>query len=209
MDTSTDRGGGGGEHDSEGDALGHEACEGGGGFSDCNCEVLAWISLTVLLSSCILSYSIFSLSIMQSNLAFISFRCFSMEAQQPCVLVMSVFGCSTDGDRLLMDLKTSRLIRASSGELAEAAGVGVAGGVLVSFASASGAAFLSADLFLSCSRSLQRVVKISTVSLRSFLSVASSVIFKRHASRSILRPSFSNSSFVRAGPFVLDFLVFV
>ena len=85
VDTSTDRGGGGGEHDSEGDALGHEACEGGGGFSDCNCEVLAWISLTVLLSSCILSYSIFSLSIMQSNLAFISFRCFSMEAQQPCV----------------------------------------------------------------------------------------------------------------------------
>ena len=80
------------------------------------------------------------------------------------------------------------------------------GRVLGSFARASGATFLRADLFLSCSRSLHLVVRMSIVSVRSFLSVTSSVIFRRQASRLTLRFSFSNSSGVRAGPFALLFL---
>ena len=87
-------------------------------------------------------------------------------------------------------------MRVSSGELDVAGFVAVMVFAIsgVSFARASGAAFLSASLLRSCSRSLQRVVKISTVSLRSFFSVASKVIFSLHASRSTLRFSFSKAS---------------
>ena len=63
-----------------------------------------------------------------------------------------------------------------------------------SFGMASGAAFLRASLLRSCSKSLHLVVRISTVSLRSFFSVASRVILSLQASRSTLRFSFSKSS---------------
>ena len=64
----------------------------------------------------------------------------------------------------------------------------------VSLCMASGAAFLSASLLRSCSKSLHLVVRISTVSLRSFFSVARRVILSLQASRSTLRFSFSKSS---------------
>ena len=87
------------------------------------------------------------------------------------------------------------------------AGGGVETGVAHggAFSKALGAAFSRAFLFRSCSRSLQRVVSTSTVSARSFFSVASSVIFIRHASRSTLRLSLSKSSGLRAGDFVFVF----
>ena len=74
------------------------------------------------------------------------------------------------------------------------------------FGMAVGAALLVAALFLSSSSSLQRVVRISTVSLRSFFSVASLLISIRQASRSTLRFSFSNSSGVRARVGLLFFV---
>ena len=109
------------------------------------------------------------------------------------------------GERPFMAFSTSRWINVSSGVLfaaIEAVCGKEDGGALFK---ASGAAFSRAFLLRSCSRSLQRVVNTSTVSARSFLSVASSVIFNRHASRSTLRLSFSKSSGLRAGDFDLVF----
>ena len=75
---------------------------------------------------------------------------------------------------------------------------------------AAGAALLVAVLFLSSSSSLHRVVRISIVSLRSFLSAASLFSSIRQASRSTFRFSFSNSSGVRAReafPFLFGLLL--
>ena len=76
----------------------------------------------------------------------------------------------------------------------------------MSFGNALGAAFSAAALFLSSSRSLHRVVRISTVSVRSFLSVASFASSSLHASRSIFRFSFSNSSGFNARVLFFPFL---
>ena len=71
---------------------------------------------------------------------------------------------------------------------------------------AVGAAFMVAALFLSSSSSLHLVVRISIVSARSFLSVASLANSSRQASRSTFRFSFSNSSGVSAKVF-FDFFI--
>ena len=84
--------------------------------------------------------------------------------------------------------------------------VTAATGVVEPLGIASGAAFLVAALFLSSSKSLQRVVRISTVSPRSFFSAASLFNSYLQASLSTLKFSFSNSSGVRASVALL-FLV--
>ena len=70
----------------------------------------------------------------------------------------------------------------------------------------SGAAFRAAALLRCSSKSLQRVVRISTVSASSFFSAATFVSSILHASRSTFIFSFSNSSGVSARV-VLTFLV--
>ena len=76
----------------------------------------------------------------------------------------------------------------------------------LSFGNALGASLIAAALFLSSSRSLHRVVRISILSVKSFLSVASFASSSRHASRSIFRFSFSNSSGVNARVLFFPFL---
>ena len=171
-------------------------------------------SFTVLSSTCILSYRNFSLSIMLSSFSFITFRCLSRKSSVSFGALPEIKeGDSDAGDKVFRALRTSRWISVSKGELLEIdcvrCGVGVGGvgggvgvdgiGIVVLVVSvAAGTAFLRASLLRCCSRSLHRVVRISTVSSRSFFSEAKSVIFSRQASRSTLRFSFSNSAGVRA-----------
>ena len=112
---------------------------------------------------------------------------------------------SDPGEKDFTALSTSRLINVSREEFpggTDTAGTGFVGALGI----ALGAAFLVAVLFLSSSNSLQRVVRISTVSLRSFFSVASLLTSSLQASRSTRMFSFSNSSGVRASV-ALPFLI--
>ena len=106
------------------------------------------------------------------------------------------------GEKAFTALSTSKFMRVSNDELPIGAGSGETGfGTWRAF----GAASLVAALLRSSSRSLHRVVRISTVSSRSFFSVAILVNSARQASRSTLRFSFSNSSGVSASVLVLHF----
>ena len=145
---------------------------------------------------------------MLSSFSFITFRCLSRKSSVSFGALPEIKGGDSDaGDKVFRALRTSRSISVSKGELLEIdcvrCGVGVGGvdgiGIVVLVVSvAAGTAFLRASLLRCCSRSLHRVVRISTVSSRSFFSEAKSVIFSRQASRSTLRFSFSNSAGVRA-----------
>ena len=104
---------------------------------------------------------------------------------------------SEPGEKAFTAFSTSRFISVSSEVLP--GGIEAAGTEFeVALGIAFGAAFLVAWLFRSSSKSLHRVVRISTVSLRSFFSVASLFISNLQASRSTRIFSFSNSSGVRA-----------
>ena len=102
---------------------------------------------------------------------------------------------SDPGENDFTAFSTSRFIRVSR-EVLPATGMGAGAGSILGIA--LGAAFLVAALFLSSSKSLQRVVRISIVSPRSFFSVASLFISSLQASRSTLIFSLSNASGVSA-----------
>ena len=116
---------------------------------------------------------------------------------------------SATGATDLTAFRTSRLIRASSGDV-DILGQVIAGEICeegfdegVAFSGealgiAWGAAFLVAALLRSSSSNLQRVVSICIVSVRSFFSVASLFISRRQASHSTFTFSFSKSSGVSA-----------
>ena len=104
------------------------------------------------------------------------------------------------GARVFTALRTSKFIKVSSEEV-DVVGCsdvvdGLTGDSLEGMA--WGAAFLAVTLLRCSSRSLQRAVSISTVSARSFFSVASNASSVLQASRSTFRFSFSNCSGVKA-----------
>ena len=109
------------------------------------------------------------------------------------------------GDNPFTAFRTSKFIRVSKGEDPDPGGE-VDGREVLPGGIAVGAAFMVAALFLSSSSSLHLVVRISIVSARSFLSVASLANSSRQASRSTFRFSFSNSSGVSAKVF-FDFFI--
>ena len=167
---------------------------GGDGVVDCA------IKLTVLRSSWKRSKRNFWFSMMQRTLSLSSLRR-SVED-----VVGGEESATSDGELALglgeiafTAFRTSKFIKVSRGEEPDPS-EGEVGEVLVG-GIAFGATFKVAALFLSSSRSLNRVVSISIVSARSFLSIASLAISSRQASRSTFKFSLSNSSGVSAKVF--------
>ena len=136
------------------------------------------------------------------------FLCFSLFGSLEVSSKGGIGGGGTDcGVKDFTAFNTSRFMRASrEEELPDTVGVSGVEEAFCCCGIAFGAADSVACLLRSSSSNLHRGVRISTVSDRSFFSVASLLISIRQASRSIRMFSFSNSSGERARE---DFVFFV